>query len=200
MAETLDPQTLAAASKLEVFDAEGKKVTFGSLYADKKTVVVFIRHFFCGVCKLYVEDLMQVPDSAFALADTKLVLIGCGEWKGIQPYHEMTGYKGPIYADPSRKLYSLLGLVQNLKMTPEGKTRPSYLKMSRFQNLIFSIRTGYMSYPFLTFSAGKWSQNGGEFVLGRGNNCSFIHRMQNTEDHTEVVDLMRHAGVEYTPA
>lgn len=34
-------------------------------------------------------------------------------------------------------------------------------------------------------------QNGGEFIFIEGPTNTFAHRMQNTEDHTEIVDLMK---------
>lgn len=36
-------EKLSEISKIEVWDEEGKKVPFGSVYEDEKTVVVFIR-------------------------------------------------------------------------------------------------------------------------------------------------------------
>jgi len=36
---------LAEAYKVEVFDKDGSKHTFGDLVKDKKVVVIFIRHF-----------------------------------------------------------------------------------------------------------------------------------------------------------
>ena len=64
-----DETTIKEASDLEVFDINGDKVKFGSIYASEKTIVVFISmqmirytylfwsfddnrwigHFFCGV-------------------------------------------------------------------------------------------------------------------------------------------------------
>ena len=52
-----DPPTkvdLEKAGSIEVFDKDKKKRTFGSLYADngarkRRILVLFIRHFFCGV-------------------------------------------------------------------------------------------------------------------------------------------------------
>jgi len=44
-----DETTTKEASDLEVFDINGDKVKFGSIFASEKTIVVFIRHFFCGV-------------------------------------------------------------------------------------------------------------------------------------------------------
>jgi len=46
-----DAKTLEQAGELEIQDKEGKKIKFKSLYADqgKMHVIIFIRHFFCGV-------------------------------------------------------------------------------------------------------------------------------------------------------
>lgn len=38
-----DADTIAKASDLEVLDIKGTKVKFGSIFADQKTIVVFIR-------------------------------------------------------------------------------------------------------------------------------------------------------------
>ena len=44
--ETLpDSATLKKAGGLTVFDDEGKKVEFGSIFAEKKTIVVFVREY-----------------------------------------------------------------------------------------------------------------------------------------------------------
>jgi hypothetical protein len=45
-----DQKTLQEAGELEVFDESGKAITFGELYnTEGRMVVVFVRHFFCGV-------------------------------------------------------------------------------------------------------------------------------------------------------
>ncbi len=64
---TIDKKTLETAADIHVFDSQGGQVRFGDLFADQKTVIVFIRtptapicththsyltaegHFFCGV-------------------------------------------------------------------------------------------------------------------------------------------------------
>jgi len=43
-------ETIKKAGELEIFDQEGKKIKFSSLYAEKQTMVIFIRHFLCGNC------------------------------------------------------------------------------------------------------------------------------------------------------
>ncbi|KAJ6589929.1 AhpC/TSA antioxidant enzyme-domain-containing protein [Mycena vulgaris] len=184
---------LELASKCEVDDATGATVAFGSIFAEQKTVVVFIRHFFCGG---YVEQLASVPATTLESAGTKIAVIGCGEWKAIPNYAETTGFRGPIYADPTLKLYHTLGMdIQNLAGTPAGQNKPSYITMGPLSNAWKSIKTGPLKNPTLIGKQGNISQLGGDFVLGPGQSCSFAHRMQHTEDHIEVVDLMKTAGV-----
>ncbi|KAJ7503047.1 AhpC/TSA antioxidant enzyme-domain-containing protein [Mycena galericulata] len=178
-------------------DVKGEKIVFGSIFAQQKTVVVFIRHFFCGVCQGYVEQLAAVSEAALEKAGTRIVVIGCGEWKPIENYAEITGFRGPIYANPNRELYFTLGMdIQNLSKTPSGQQKPSYITLGPWTNAWKSIKTGPFKDPSLLGKQGNIAQLGGDFVFGPGNQCSFAHRMQNTEDHIEVVDLMKAAGVD----
>ncbi|KII93005.1 hypothetical protein PLICRDRAFT_35174 [Plicaturopsis crispa FD-325 SS-3] len=195
----LDAETVAAAAELHILDANGHKVLFGSVYEDQKTILVFIRHFFCGNCQQYVTQLASVPQDAVSQAGVKVVVVGCGGWQPIKEYAETTGFRGEIYADPSRKLYHALGMTtETLATTPAGQPRRSYLTSSVLANALRSIWTGPMKNPTLIGKQGSLSQLGGDFVFGPGNQCSFAHRMQHTEDHIEVEDLMRSAGVAYS--
>jgi hypothetical protein len=51
-----DEQTIAATSEQELVDETGKKVKFGSLIEDQKTVVVFVREL-DGVQEVQCSDL-----------------------------------------------------------------------------------------------------------------------------------------------
>lgn len=45
-----DEKTLREAGELEILDESGKAITFNQLYnTENRQVIVFIRHFFCGV-------------------------------------------------------------------------------------------------------------------------------------------------------
>ncbi|KAF8621930.1 hypothetical protein AX15_007396 [Amanita polypyramis BW_CC] len=138
--EIPDQETLSKASELTVYNSKGEEVKFGSLFEHSKTVVVFIRHFFCGSCNAYVGKLAEIPQSAFDAANTKLVVIGCGDWAPISAYAESANFSGVIYADPSRELYHTLGMtMETLARTPTGQTKRSYLTTSMFSNVIQSI-------------------------------------------------------------
>ena len=52
---------------------------------------------------------------------------------------EQTGFSGDVYADPSRDLYQAFGLIENLKGTPTGQSRRSYLTRGVLGNVFKSI-------------------------------------------------------------
>lgn len=175
-----------------MLDIEGKEIPFSSLFANQKTIVVFIRHFFCGRCQEYVEALAQVPRSKLEDLGTSIVVIGCGEWQPIKGYLEKTGFKGAIYADPTRKVYHALGMdIEKLATTPAGEKKRSYIRSSILSVTLSSTWSGPLTNPRLIGKQGNISQLGGEFILGPGNTCSFASRMQHTEDHVEVDDLLK---------
>jgi hypothetical protein len=54
--ELPDAKALQEAGELMIKDEHGKEVTFKSLYEDKsgtQQLIIFVRHFFCGVCLSY---------------------------------------------------------------------------------------------------------------------------------------------------
>lgn len=193
-----DAKTLSDASSLEVLDSSGNRVPFGSLFESEKIVLVFIRHFFCGSCQDYVTQLSTVRKEALEEARMKIVVIGCGDWQPIESYTELTEFKGPIYADPSRKLYTTLGMtLESLASAPAGEPKKSYISGGALALTFRSIWKGPVKNPALIGKQGNISQLGGDFVFGPGMTCSFANRMQHTEDHIEVPELMKTAGVAY---
>ncbi|KAJ7270056.1 AhpC/TSA antioxidant enzyme-domain-containing protein [Mycena haematopus] len=191
-----EASVLELASKCEVADGKGNKVLFGSVFAEQKAVVVFIRHFFCGMCQLLVEQLAAVPEAALEAAGVKIVVIGCGDFRGLANYKENTGFNGSIFADSNRQLYFALGMdIQTLAATPSSQQKASYITEGALSNAWKSIKNGPLKDPTLIGKQGNFGQLGGDFVFGPGNQCTFAHRMQHTQDHIEVVDLMKLAGI-----
>ncbi|RXW14940.1 hypothetical protein EST38_g10918 [Candolleomyces aberdarensis] len=195
----LTEESIVKAAELEVDDIDGKKVKFGTLFESEKAVVVFIRHFFCGLCQIYVENLARVPSEPLSKAQTRIIVIGCGEYEAIKAYHDITGFKGAIYADPTRDLYHALGMtLETLSTAPSNQPKPGYLAgVGMVSNIFTSIWKGPMKNPVLIGKQGNISQLGGEFIFGPGKQCLFASRMRNTEDHVSVEELMQVAGVEY---
>ena len=52
-------ENIASVSKLEVRDEKGNAVTFGSLFENRKTVVIFIRGWFCNQCTFSAQRVRR---------------------------------------------------------------------------------------------------------------------------------------------
>ncbi|KAJ3879239.1 AhpC/TSA antioxidant enzyme-domain-containing protein [Lentinula edodes] len=194
-----DTETLSKLSHLEVFDASGNKVRFGSLFENQTVIVVFIRHFFCGNCQLYVSQLSseyQKLSQVFKEANIDIIAIGCGDWQPIEKYSDITEFpSSKIFADPSLGVFHGLGMdIQTLARTPTGEKRASYLTEGIIKGSLWSIWRG-LKNPRLIGKQGNIAQLGGEFILGPGNRCTFAHRMRHTEDHAEISELLEGAGL-----
>jgi len=188
--------SLTEAEKLEVFDEKGTRISFGALISKQRTVVVFIRHFFCGMCQNFVAQLADIPKDILEKAGVKIIVIGCGEYPLITNYKNNSNFYGEVYAEPTRKLYQTLGMnLQNFDITPKDQTPKTYVAKNRMATAAKSIWR--IRNPLHVGRQGNFSQLGGEFIMGPGNVCSFSHRMIHTEDHLEPRDLMAAAGVSY---
>jgi hypothetical protein len=182
-----------------VLDARGNRIKFGEIYEYEKTVAVFIRHFFCGICQAYVEALAKIPDEAIEHAGTKIIVVGCGEPSLIDHYRATTKFRGLMYADPTRAVYTALGMtMRTLDGAPKSEQKKSYVPSNVAMNTLESI-VGALKQPLsaITGKNGNISQLGGEFILGPGKTCHFANRMKHTQDHMEVADLMKLVGVQY---
>ncbi|XP_006453768.1 hypothetical protein AGABI2DRAFT_147179 [Agaricus bisporus var. bisporus H97] len=188
-------EELKKAGDCNVLDSQGNEVQFSSIYSANKTIIVFIRHFFCGE---YVTALANIPKDKLDSSNVKVVVVGCGDWQAIKGsgYAALTNLQGDIFTDPTRNLYRALGMnIENLETTPSGEKKRSYIKKSTVSGILSSVWNGPLKNPNLLGKQGNISQLGGEFVFGPGNVCSFASRMQHTEDHVEVDDLLKAAGV-----
>lgn len=220
--ELPDPKKLSEAGEVLIKDKDGKDVPFKSFYTDKpadeRQLIVFVRHFHCGVspahrpgqlklgheegytnadhhpkqsCKQYVEALVKdLPPEKLSKANITLTIIGCGEPVCIEDYAKDTGSMFPIYADPSVRTYKILGMISTLW---PGTTTPSYLYKSTLNNFFTSTWTGLTSgHPL---SSGPKPQNGGEWLF-QGGELKWCHRMQHPADHCETEELKEILGVE----
>ena len=75
-----------------------------------KTVVFFIRTFYCGQCQDYtLASIAHIDPEALKRHNIRLVVISNGNWRHIKPYRELFKCPYPIYVDASRKLYRHMG-------------------------------------------------------------------------------------------
>ncbi|KAF9515988.1 hypothetical protein BS47DRAFT_1293122, partial [Hydnum rufescens UP504] len=179
------------------------QLSFGSLYASKRVIVVFIRDDSMAMdLQAYVTELAKVRKEALDAANTDLVIVGCGDPSMLKQYREDVGFQGAGYADPSRAIYFHLGMTAPaISRTPKGGNPPSYVPRNRTMTIIKSTWVRCTSFPLSIISgkSGDITQNGGEFIFGPGQcaQCEYASRMKHTEDHIDVPDLMGFAGVEF---
>ena len=157
---------LVAISKLPIVDETGQQVPFGSLFEHQRTIVIFIRHFHCGLCSQYLLSIAEaLPPATLERCGMKLVVVGCGSYEPIADYRKDIEFSYPVYGHPSREIHRRLGFVSTLEMS-KG-TKPSYLRMSQSAQIWGSFKKA-VSNLGRTFQVGSYSQNGGELVLGPG--------------------------------
>ena len=208
---------LKKVADLPVLDAGGKSQPFKNIYSGEKAtqrvLVIFVRHFFCGVspspppplttspdasknCQEYLRTLSSSlrPDALLALpTPTQIVVIGCGHPDLISMYRQTTACPFPIYADPTRKLYDHLGMTRTLDL---GPSRPEYMQKSllyvMLASFVQSLKSGWGA-----IQGGDYRQVGGEFLFDDGN-VTWGHRMRNTRDHAEIPALRNVLGLDAT--
>jgi len=183
-------ETLKKAASLPVLSADNSSHTFASLYTttSQSTLIVFIRHFFCGQCQDFVRALVAtVPEKELELASARIVIVGCGKPGLIRHYAKETNCPFPIFADPTKRLYNTFGMVRSLDL---GE-KPEYETHSTLSGILSSV--GQM-IKNVSVNGGDYTQNGGELVF-RGGECVWAHLMKTTRDHTDPKALKQVLGL-----
>ncbi|XP_054843062.1 peroxiredoxin-like 2C [Eublepharis macularius] len=186
------PEELRDASSCLVVDAAGKKIPFGALYQQQKTIVVFVRHFLCYACKEYVEDLGKIPKEFLQDANVRLVVIGQSSHHHIKPFCNLTGYPHEMFVDPEREIYRALGMKRGEESIISAHS--PHVKSNLLSGSIKSMWRALAS-PAFDFQ-GDPAQQGGTLILGPGNEIHFVHLDRNRLDHAHINAVLELAGVQ----
>ncbi|EPS35879.1 hypothetical protein H072_10653 [Dactylellina haptotyla CBS 200.50] len=181
-----------SAQQLYVQDSDGIPHKFGSLiHPDSETdtvVVLFVRHFYCGLCQNYIESLSPsiTPETLMA-HKTRLIIIGCGGHGMIKQYAEDLKTPFPVYTDHTRAIYRAFGMGRTLQGPAK---KPAYVRTSvvemglkAFKHVVKSAMQGGALWD-----AGDMSQVGGEWVVRNGN-LEWGHRMPDTAGHMSAEEI-----------
>lgn len=105
-------------------------------------------------------------------------------------YTSATKCPYPVYAEPSRELYDLLGMTSTFAL---GDKAPDYVEQSVIGTVLGSMKQ-MLGQGWNMMKGGDFKQVGGEFLIEDGR-CTWVHRMKTTRDHTEVDELRRVLGI-----
>lgn len=175
----------------------------------QQLLVIFIRHFFCGNCQEYLRSLASnsmLSSVNLNKYQVRVAVVGCGSPTLIESYRAIADIPSSwqLYADPSTKLYQILGMHRTLSL---GDRSPKYIRRSLTGNMLRSMVQGIRRIPQGdALTAGGWDINGGEFLFelddhDLSKDCkgkwklSWCHRMLNSRDHTEVEELLVELGL-----
>ncbi|EKD20245.1 fmHP [Drepanopeziza brunnea f. sp. 'multigermtubi' MB_m1] len=160
---------LKSVENVSILDQEGRSIPFKNLYSGpnvaRRVMVIFIRHFYCGNCQEYIRALTSsiTPSSLLSLPiPTFIAIVGCGAPSLIPMYQEATSCPFPIYADPTKKLYSALGMLRTLNMG----TRPEYQRKDQLSMVFESVVQAMKKIKDgQALKGGDMHQVGGEFLF-----------------------------------
>lgn len=121
----------------------------------------------------------------------------------IKAYKKTLKFPFAMYTDSSLQLHDALGLYKTTNVPAESLCKQnagrSNVKHSgRWTSLRVAVRAVAAKAVHIGNSSdsGDLERLGGEFVFGPGLRSSYVHKMQNTRDHTPIVEVLEAAGVE----
>ncbi|KAJ6596664.1 AhpC/TSA antioxidant enzyme-domain-containing protein, partial [Mycena sp. CBHHK59/15] len=185
-------QQLEGTAILPVISESGVRVPFGSLWKDQKTIVCFIRHFWCPLCQDYMFSISRnVSPQMLRSVGLELVIISNGSYEMIKSYRQIFHTPFALYTDPTRNVYNALGMTLH---TTEKGSKGSYVLHGFFGGIKMVLTNAVKVGMPVWKEGGKISQLGGEFILGPGMHCSWAHRMRYTRSHTPILQVIEAAG------
>nr|XP_019013418.1 uncharacterized protein I206_01484 [Kwoniella pini CBS 10737]OCF52199.1 hypothetical protein I206_01484 [Kwoniella pini CBS 10737] len=203
--QPLTSEEINQAYKVELFDQDGKKIILKELIKDKKVILIFIRHFWCTNCQVYTYQLNKsIPSSSLSNN-----IESCGSFKPILQYIQNTQSNYKILTCPSLEIHKIFNLKKTLKgpsFNDNDDNKKNYLDevggmgaLGHPKVYINLDKPGPKVCGYCEKIRGPNDQNGGEVIFEQDGTCSYIHRMQNTVDHTDIEDLAKMIGVKYIP-
>ncbi|CDW98056.1 hypothetical protein [Sporisorium scitamineum] len=192
-------EQLSAANTAHVLDSNNDRIAFSSLLDrakqnDLPLVLIFTRHFHCGMCKVFVRALSH-SNTLTDSSRVSLVVVGPGQPQGVEHYKQQVGNPPfEFYADPQLELYHALGVTRrSLELGSSKDKIGSHYQTSVLQNLVGSVAETVKSGS-LALKGGDFKQLGGEFVWDK-EGIILNSRSSSSDDDDEP----GHCGLEPAP-
>ncbi|PWN48577.1 hypothetical protein IE53DRAFT_319103, partial [Violaceomyces palustris] len=180
---------LFEASQCTVYDEDGREVLFGDLFKKRRTLVCFLRHWWCGFCQQFAMSIKKIDPLPLQKANMDLIIVGQGDWHVTKAYRQVMQVPYPMFADPKRNIYKALGMTIRSNEANPACARPDYAELSMTKGILVAIKVrlrakGLFDMPIR--NPGDMKLLGGEFILGPGLQCSFTHRMVTADGHLDL--------------
>ncbi|KIJ66908.1 hypothetical protein HYDPIDRAFT_85923, partial [Hydnomerulius pinastri MD-312] len=190
------PRQLMDAASCFVIAENGLRLPFGELFRDQKTIVIFIRHFWCPLCQDYMFSVSSnVDPKLLKQAGVNLVVVGNGSYNMIKSYRQIFRTPFSVYTDPSLRLYKALGMTLRTMEPKSQRKRGGYVRHGHMSGIAMVFKNAVRVGMPVWEKGGDITQLGGEFVLGPGLTASYAHRMPNTRSHAPIVRVLAAAGI-----
>ncbi|KAJ1023189.1 hypothetical protein NDA16_003342 [Ustilago loliicola] len=183
---------LFEASQCLVYNQKGEEVIFGDLFKKRRTLVCFLRHWWCGFCQQFAMSIRNIDPLPLKKANLDFVIVGQGDWHVIKVYREVMQVPYPMYADPKRNVYRALSMTLRTNDANPVCARPDYASMGMTKGILVAIKKGLFDMPIR--NPGDMKLLGGDFILGPGLQCSFTHRMTTADGHMDLPRILAQAG------
>uniref|UniRef100_V5GF31 Thioredoxin domain-containing protein n=1 Tax=Kalmanozyma brasiliensis (strain GHG001) TaxID=1365824 RepID=V5GF31_KALBG len=183
---------LFEASQCLVYNEDGQEVLFGDIYKKRRTLVCFLRHWWCGFCQQFAMSVRNIDPLPLKKANLDFVIVGQGDWHVIKAYREVMQVQYPMFADPKRNVYRALGMTLRTNDANPACARPDYASMGMTKGILVAIKKGLFDMPIR--NPGDMKLLGGDFILGPGLQCSFTHRMTTADGHMDIPRILAQAG------
>ncbi|TKY89663.1 hypothetical protein EX895_001448 [Sporisorium graminicola] len=183
---------LFEASQCLVYNQNGQEVLFGDLFKKRRTLVCFLRHWWCGFCQQFAMSIRNIDPLPLKKANLDFVIVGQGDWQVIKAYREVMQVQYPMFADPKRNVYRALGMTLRTNDANPACARPDYASLGMTKGILVAIKKGLFDMPIR--NPGDMKLLGGDFILGPGLQCSFTHRMTTADGHMDIPRILAQAG------
>ncbi|CCL98800.1 uncharacterized protein FIBRA_00805 [Fibroporia radiculosa] len=194
------PEQLRLASSIFVVAQNGLRVQFGELFRERKTIVCFIRHFWCPNDQDYMYSIAKTvnPDD-LRRAGIDLVIIGVGSPAMIKSYRQIFRMPFAVYTDPALRVHAALGMTRKTQDPGLDSERGEYVRHGPLGGLAMVVRNAIRVGMPVWEKGGDVTQLGGEFVFGPGPSCGYVHRMSTTRSHEPIQRILTMAGIRTVP-
>ncbi|MGE3414062.1 MAG: SelL-related redox protein [Dehalococcoidia bacterium] len=159
-----------ATRALLVLTPGGEPLPLASLWDERPTLVVLVRHYGCQFCREQVAQLRRIiPD--LSRAGVGVAIIGNGTPLMAQAFVEETGLDVPLFTNPGREVYEAL-----------GARRPSAVALLDprvWLNGARAVARGYLPRRV----QGDAAQLGGVFLILPGGSIHYAYRSERGGDY-----------------